>query len=213
MPPQVVLIALVCLLILPPEAQSGGTAGGSRADPRARIGLFLDSGAMLGGEERLSTYQRSPFRIYTEGGFELRRPRSEGSPARGAGLALFFAPGRDDGRFGGGLRVTHDIGARWAAQGMVGLLASSLEEELGLFERGVQIRGSLIYRDTGSIGFIWHTLPYEFRSDGVVRESGRHQSLYAIGMLHGRPGAILSGAILGTYLVLAVALLASGGVS
>lgn len=201
---------IVCSALFAGPGFCDGQSDSTRTGPPARIGFFLDSGVMLGSETKLERYQRSHFRIYTEGGVELRRPRSEGSAGRGLGLAVFFAPGDDEGRFGGGLRFTHDLAPRWTGHGMVGLLASSEEEERGLFERGLQVRGSLLYRDTGSLGLIWHTLPYDFNSQYGGEKSGWHQSLYLLGMLHGRPGAILSGAILTTYLVLGVVFIASG---
>ncbi len=204
-------ISLLLSLAIPGRCGSAPTDPPSESPRRLRP--FLESGVLAGGETRLSTYRATHFRLYTEGGVELRRDRSSEAPTRSLGLAVFFAPGQEEARFGGGVRITHGIGARWAVQGMAGLLASSEEEERGLFGRGVQLRGSLVHRDVASIGLIWHVLPYDLRESGRTTESGHHHSFYAIGMLHGRPGAVLSAGILGTYLLLGAIFLIGGGAS
>ena len=152
--------------------------------------LFLETGGLLGGETKVPLYEESFFRLYTEAGYEYETSRGENWRGNRYGLAVTGALGTGDMRIGVSPRITWQLHPRWAIQGAAGPVWSSKEEEAGLFDRGWQVRGGLLYEDIASFTVLWQALPYSTDFDGF--ESGTQHSVYAGVMFHGMPGAIIS---------------------
>ena len=88
------------------------------------------------------------------------------------------------------------------------LLWSRREEESGLFQRGWQMRGGLLYDDLVSLNLLWSVLPYE--RGGPKPESGNMHSLHGGVMLHEKPGAITSSLLVAVLAGISVWIIAKG---
>jgi hypothetical protein len=197
---------IIFLLILAAGALDASAEDGGVRSLRPRF--FFESGAFAGGEQGIERYQESWYRIYSELGFEFWSRRPEELRKGGIGLAVSGSLGRDDYRFGVGPRATYRLQPRWALQGSLHLLWSSKEEELGLFDRGWQVRAGLLYDDLLSFDLLWSVLPYEYREPEPER--GNMHSLYGGLMLHGKPGAITSSALAAVLAGITVWILVTG---
>ena len=181
-------VILVTLLIS--IAVAGRLKSETASGTDLRHSLFFETGGLLGGETKVPMYEESFFRLYSEAGYEFETSRDEKRRGNRYGLAVSGALGSGDMRIGISPRITWQFHPRWAIQGAAGPVWSSKEEEAGLFERGWQVRGGLLYEDLTSFTVLWQALPYSINFEGY--ESGTQHSVYAGVMFHGMPGVIVS---------------------
>ena len=165
-------------------AETGASTG-------SRHLFFLETGGLIGGETDVPYYVESFFRLYSEAGYEFMTSSDGDKRGNRYGLAVTGAFGTDDMRVGISPRITLQFHPRWAIQGTAGPVWSSKEEEAGLFDRGWQIRGGILYKNTASFTVLWQAMPY---SSNLVEEnaSGTQHSVYAGVMFHGTPGTVVS---------------------
>ena len=140
---RVILITLLISII-----HTGQSKAETPSGTGSRHLIFFETGGLLGGETELPYYDESFFRLYSEAGYEFETSRDKEWRGNRYGLAVTGALGSGDLRVGISPRITWQLNTRWAIQGSAGPVWSSQEEESGLFERGWQVRGGLLYEDT-----------------------------------------------------------------
>lgn len=181
------VIPITLLIVM---ALTGLSKSETKSGTGSRHLLFFDTGGLFGGETKVPHYDESFFRLYSEAGYEFQASRDEEWRGNRYGLAVTGTVGSGDMRVGISPRITWQLSPRWAIQGSGGPVWSSKEEESGLFERGWQVRGGLLYEDIASFTVLWQAIPYSLHFEDY--ESGTQHSIYAGVLFHGKPGIIVS---------------------
>ena len=182
-------VGLVTLLIF--FSLTGLSRGEMSAVSGSSHLLFLETGGLIGGETDVPYYTESFYRLYSEAGYEFMKSSAGDKRGNRYGLAVTGALGTDVIRVGISPRITLQFHPRWAVQGAAGPVWSSEEEESGVFDRGWQVRGGILYGNTASFTVLWQAMSYS--SDFVEENSsGTQHSVYAGVMFHGKSGMIVS---------------------
>ena len=152
-------------------------------------GAYVQIGAHIGLESSdLDNYDESRYRIFFECGLRWNRPPDPGrrleavliGPSIAGGIA---SGGGEDVRFGFGPTAVWRLRDPWRLHTMAGIARSNTVEGLGL---GVQLRGSLVWRNAVALDCLYYLVPVEV-DYGPVRD-GVVSSLYGGVTFHGATG-------------------------